>query len=261
LAIDNLVKSFLHWVIIMMACVLVVAQARAIDTNADWTFPTGTTPGPNQPIAANLSTNSIDDYLGWIVANSGKNNLAASFVSNPGSTTALEFSYNGNHPEFLNGSALTLTTTFSGLPTGSSFTNIQLSYDNKWNKTGNTLTETWAYSINGGAFLNFLTNGIAGNAGWQTTTASLAGLQLQNGDTIAFRDTFSGAVGVNGNLDFDNIQITSGSIISVPEPSPLALLALGISFVGVWRASESGRKRRLVAALLALMAPRRLGFT
>ena len=60
---------------------------------------------------------------------------------------------------------------------------------------------------------------------WQTVTSPLAGLTLHNGDTITFRDTFSGAVGNNGNLDFDNIQMTS---IVVPEPAFGVLVALGV---------------------------------
>ena len=95
--------------------------------------------------------------------------------------------------------------------------------------TANTVTETWAYSFNGGAFLNFGTIAATGNV-WQTTTSPLTGLVLHNGDTLAFRNTFSGAVGNNANLDFDNILITS---VVVPEPPSLALAALGASLTGL----------------------------
>jgi hypothetical protein len=96
--------------------------------------------------------------------------------------------------------------------------------------TGNSVTETWAYSLNGGGFKNIETNAVSGNV-WQTEGVSLTGVVLHNGDTIAFHDTFSGAAGNNGNLDFDNIVFTSESI---PEPSSLALAGLGICLTGMW---------------------------
>lgn len=198
-----------------------VAKASATVTNADWTFPSTTIPAPSQPIGADLSIYSTNDILGWTLFN---NSVNVAFVPNPGETTALEFSYNGNHSAYLNGSTLTLTTTISGLAAGSSLTGIQLSYDTKWNKTASTLTETWAYSLNGGAFIDFDTIGVTGNV-WQPEVSLLSGLTLQNGDTIIFRNTFSGAAGNNGRLDFDNIQFTS---LVVPEPSFLALALLGV---------------------------------
>jgi hypothetical protein len=204
-----------------------VAKANAAITNVNWIFPANTIPAPSQPIAADLSIYSTNNFLGWTSANSG---LTEAFILNPGNTTSLEFSYKGNHSAYLNGSTLTLTSTISGVATGHSLTNIQLAYDTKWDKTGNTLTETWAYSLNGGVFLNLQTNAVTGNA-WHTATASLAGLLLHNGDTIAFRNTFSGAAGNNGNLDFDNIRITSAV---APEPSPLALTTLGLSVAGLF---------------------------
>jgi PEP-CTERM motif len=226
-------KNLLNWIILTTVCVLMVAKAGATITNADWTFPASTSPGPSQPIAADLATFSINDFLGWTAAGS---HLNETFVSNPGKTTALEFSYNGNQASSLNGSTLTLTNTISGLATGFSLTGIQLSYDTKWSNTGNTVKETWAYSLNGGTFLNFQTNTVTGSA-WLTTDSPLTGLLLQDGDTIAFRDTFSGATGNGQSLDFDNILITSAGSIEgiapVPEPSSLALAAMGISLAGL----------------------------
>ena len=78
-----------------------VAKAGAAITNASWTFPASTSPGPTQPIAADVSVDSINNLLGWTEANSGLNEA---FVTNPGKTTAFEFSYNGNHAAYLNGS-------------------------------------------------------------------------------------------------------------------------------------------------------------
>lgn len=220
-------KIVLNWVIVTTACALVVVNASATITNASWTFPTTTTPAPSQPIAADLSIYSTNDNLGWTEADP---RLAEDYVLNPGYTTALEFSYNGNHSAYLNGSTLTLTSTISGLASGYSLAGIQLSYDTRWNMTGNSLTETWAYSLDGGAFQNFETNTVTGNV-WQTEGSPLSGLTLNNDDTIVFRDTFSDAAGNNGNLDFDNILITSEII---PEPSSLALAGLCISFAGLW---------------------------
>ncbi|HTY89075.1 MAG TPA: hypothetical protein VMB80_16635 [Candidatus Acidoferrum sp.] len=203
---------------------MTVAQIQAAVTNAFWAFPTSTTPAPSQPLGADLSYYSTNANLGWFEANS---RLNVSFVPNPGTTTALEFSYNGNHADYLNGSSLTLTTTVSGLPTGEWLTGIVLSYDIKWSMTANSLTSTWAYSINGGAYLDFATTTATGNI-WQTQSSPLNGIILHDGDIITFRDTFSGAVGNNGNLDFDNLQITS---IVVPEPSFLVLAAAIVALV------------------------------
>ena len=190
-------------------------------TNASWRFPTNTIPPPSQPLIADQAVYSIDDNLSWIAAST---KLSVSFVPNPGATTALEFSYAGNHADYLNGSILKLSSTISGLPTGSSLSDIQLSYDVKWNMASSTIINIWSYSINGGAPVLFLTNGVSGNV-WQTVSSPLAGLTLTNGETITLSDSIKGATGNNGSLDFDNLQITSNY---VPEPSPLGLAALGI---------------------------------
>ena len=225
---NHSVKIVSNWVMVTSVSALMVANAGATVTNASWTFPAARLPAPSQPIAANLSSYSTNSVLGWTEAD---NRLAETFVFNPGDTTALEFSYNGNHPAYLNGSTLTLTFTISGLTNDFSLANVQLSYDTRWNKFLNSLTETWAYSLDGGPFVNFETDTVTGNV-WQTQGSLLSGLTLKNDDTIVFRDTFSGAAGINGNLDFDNIQIFSEVI---PEPYALALVALGISFAGLRR--------------------------
>jgi hypothetical protein len=217
-------KIAFKWGILAVICLVMVAKANATVTNASWTFPSATTPGPSQPMAADLSIYSTNNYLGWTLFNSSLN---VGFVSNPGNTTAFEFSYNGNHSAYLNGSTLTLTSTISGLTAGTWLTNVQLSYDTLWNKTATSVTETWAYSINGGAFIDFDTLTVTGNI-WQSQVSPLSGLTLYNGDTIAFRDTITGASGNNGNLDFDNIQLISSV---VPEPSSFALVALGIGSI------------------------------
>jgi len=210
-----------------MLFALMAVNASATITNADWIFPATRLPAPSQPIAADASANSTNNDLGWTEADA---RLAESFILHLGNTTALELSYNGINPAYLNGSTLTLTTTISGLGSGSSLTNIQLSYQTRWNKILNSLTETWAYSLDGGAFINFETDTASGNV-WQLDGSVISGLRLTNGDTIVFRDTFSGAAGINGNVDFDNMQISSEVI---PEPSSLALAALGIGIAGAW---------------------------
>jgi len=201
-------------------------------TNASWFFPASTTPGPSQPIAPNQSSYSVNDTLGWTVASGS---LYLSFIARPGNTTALEFSYNGNHPEYLNGSTLTLSFTFSGVPVGHSLSDFQLSYDTRWNKTASTVTETWSYSINGSAYINFDTVAATGNA-WQTEMIQLSGVTLHNGDILSLRETFSGAAGNNGALDFDNFEMTS---TIVPEPSSLGLVALSLSMAWLWFAYRS----------------------
>jgi len=71
---------------------------------------------------------------------------------------------------------------------------------------------------------------VTGNV-WQQEGSVLNALTLTNGDTITLRDTFSGAVGNNGNLDFDNLVISADVI---PEPSSLALMALSLGCAGTW---------------------------
>jgi hypothetical protein len=214
-------KHLLNWSIIILMGWSIVASAIATTiTNASWTFPTNTISSPSQPIGSDLSTYSTGDNLSWIAADT---RLNENFVPNLGQGTALEFSYNGNHSEFLNGSALTLTSTVSGLPSGFSLVGIQLSYQTKWNLNGNSINQTWAYSLNGGAFVNFETDVVTGNL-WQTEGSFLNGLVLTNGETIAFSDTITGAIGNNGSLEFDNVEITS-TVVSEP-PAP-ALITFG----------------------------------
>lgn len=152
------------------------------------------------------------------------------FVSHAGNTTALEFGYNGNHPDYLNGSTLTLTTTISGLTAGTWLSNIQISYDTLWNKTASFVTETWSYSVNGSAYISFDTVTATGNA-WQTESIQISGITLYNGDILSLRNTFSDATGNNGGLDFDNLMI--GYQI-VPEPSAFVLVILSLSMAILW---------------------------
>jgi hypothetical protein len=200
---------------------LVVANANATTvTNVSWMFPIGTTAEPSPYMGPGLSIYSSADYLDWIPANK---KLSVSFVPNLGGGSALEFSYDGNHPDYLNGTTLTLTSTVTGLPSRSSLRNIKLSYDSKWNIIGSTVTEIWAYSLNGGAFKNFETDAVTGNL-WQTEGSILSGIILNNGDTIALRNTISGADGGNGKLELDNIRLTS---ILMPDPSSTVLASFG----------------------------------
>ena len=222
----------LNWTLVAAVCLLMAARAGAAVTNASWVFPTTTTPPPSQPIGADLSIYTTNDVLGWTLIN---NRLNVSFVSRPGETTALDFSYNGNHSDYLNGSALTLTLTVSGLAAGTWLSDIQISYDTLWNKTASTVTETWSYSINGSAYLNFDTVAATGNV-WQAETIQLSAVTLYNGDIITLRETFSGAAGNNGALDFDNFEMTSNI---VPEPSSLVLVALSLSTAWIWFVSQS----------------------
>jgi len=116
-------KARLKGVMVPILYAWMAANASTTVANADWIFPAATTPAPSQPIAANLSTYSINDNLGWTESDA---RLAETFILNPGNTTALAFSYNGNHPAYLNGSTLTLTATISGLNYGNALTNLQL---------------------------------------------------------------------------------------------------------------------------------------
>jgi hypothetical protein len=214
-------KSLLKWGIFSMMYWLAVVNTSATNiTNVRWAFPNNITSEPSPPMGPGLSIYSPADSPDWIAAS---RKLSVSFVPNLGEGPALEFSYNGNHPDYLNDTILMLTSTVSGLPRRSSLTSIKLSYDSKWNMTGNTVTETWAYSLNGGAFKNFETDAVTGNL-WQTEGSILNGIILNNGDTIALRDTISGADGSNGKLKLDDIQLTS---ILMLEPSSTVLASFG----------------------------------
>jgi hypothetical protein len=205
-----------------------VAPTEAAITNALWTFPSSTTPGPVSPIAADVTTFATNAALSWV---NGGSHLNESYVSNPGKTTALEFSYSGNQASSMNGTTMTLASTVTGLPVGSSLTNVSLTYETRWSNTGTPMTQTWAYSVDGGGFTNFLTLSVAGSA-WQTNTYTFAGLQLQDGDTLMLRDTFSGASGNGQSLDFDDLQIAAAGAPVVPEPSSIVLAFLG-GFAGL----------------------------
>jgi hypothetical protein len=200
---------------------LVVANASATNiTNVSWSFPTNATSPPSPRLGPELSTYSSANCLGWLAASK---KLSASFVPNLGGGPALEFSYKGNHPDYLNGTTLTLTSTVTGLSSGSSLANIKLSYDSKWSMTGNTVTETWAYSLNGGDFKIFETDAVTGNL-WQTEGSILSGIILNNGDTIALRNTISGAEGNHGRLELDHIRLTA---MLMPEPASTVLASFG----------------------------------
>ena len=200
---------------------LVAANANATTiTNVCWSFPNDTTAEPVPPMGPGLSIYSSVDCLDWIAASK---KLSVSLVPNLGEGSALEFSYNGNHPDYLNGTTLTLTSTVSGVPGGFSLKNIRLSYDCKWNMIGNTVTETWAYSLNGRDFKIFETDALTGNL-WQSEGSVLNGIILTNGDTIALRGTISGAGGKNGKLELDNIRLTS---VLMPEASSTVLASFG----------------------------------
>ena len=84
-----MVNDFGKWGVIAAAILIMVAKVNATTiTNASWTFPTITVPGPSAPTGADFSTYSTDDYLAWVEANS---KLGVNFVSNLGQGTALEF--------------------------------------------------------------------------------------------------------------------------------------------------------------------------
>ncbi len=198
-------------------------SAEATVTNALWTFPSATTPGPVQPIAPDVKTFSTNAALTWVA---GGTHLNEAYVLNPGKTTALEFNYSGNQASSMNGTTMTLASTITGLTVGATLTNISLTYETKWSNTSASMTQTWAYSINGGSFTNFYTDTVTG-ASWQTNTYTFTGLHLQDGDTVTFRDTFSGASGNGQALDFDDLEIAAAGVSPVPEPSVIALALLG----------------------------------
>ena len=103
-------------------------------------------------------------------------------------------------------------------------------------------TSTWAYSINGGAFVNFTTQpSTVAPVSTTTWAASSAFTVSENvsvlvGQTITFRNTLTGATANNVNVNFDTIQVSA-----VPEPANVALAVFGLGAVSL------GVGRRLYA--------------
>ena len=126
--------------IIVVALAFSVRCALAQDTIAEWSFPTNAAVQPAQPFAASVSYFSTNDLLGWTAPNS---KLNESYGAGNGSDAALEFSYNGNHADYLNGLILAFTVNVSGLPSDSTLDDFQLSYYSAWDKSGD-LTQTWS---------------------------------------------------------------------------------------------------------------------
>jgi hypothetical protein len=90
-------------------------------------------------------------------------------------------------------------------------------------------TDTWSYSINGGAFTDFATQTIASGTTWnQYTVTPSASIAVLSGQTIAFRNTLSGGTAGNVTADFDTITVTA-----VPEPVNVALGMFGAGFAVV----------------------------
>jgi hypothetical protein len=106
------------------------------------------------------------------------------------------------------------------------FTNIQISYDASWSGTG-SITNSWQYSLNGGAFQSFRVDVLSGNSVWTTfNTSVLSTLTLTNGASLIMRDVVTGASGNSRNFNIDNL-VFLGDIVAVPEPQTYVLVLFG----------------------------------
>ncbi len=106
---------------------------------------------------------------------------------------------------------------------------LSLSYATRRSTTG-FVTQTLAYSVNGGTFVNFGTFNPVDSTTFTTASFNLSAIDaIENQASVTFRITFTGATNAGGTNGLDNIQLTG---TPVPEPSTwvggaLALLAIG----------------------------------
>jgi|ERR1035437_1265172 hypothetical protein len=114
------------------------------------------------------------------------------------------------------------------------YTGVEIAFDQAGSGTG-PANFGLSYSINGGAFTEFTTYTVPLSTGWNTTTANQlsevvpGGGAFDNANSIVFRLTDlnttsvgGGTVGTTGTDRVDNF-----TVVSVPEPTALALAGLG----------------------------------
>jgi hypothetical protein len=108
-----------------------------------------------------------------------------------------------------------------------SFTNVQLSYATQGTGTGFN-SQTWAYSTNASTWTPFFTNTPASSFALSGVVTSPIITALDGATNGFLRLTVSGASTSGGNNRLDNV-----AIVSVPEPSTVAMLGLaGLGVAG-----------------------------
>lgn len=212
----GLMKSRVKNLLALAVCAGAVSArpAKASIVVADWTFPA--TGAPTAPISATSSTDTtgtptIDGTLFPI-------NHGFETYTTSGGNDVLQITYAGNHSGNLNGQTLTLTLTAS---TTLNLTGLTYLTSFSGATGANAFTETWSYSINGGASTSLST--VTLNNGNLDNESLNPGTTLTAGQSITFTAVMNGATGNNGALDFGNF-----SIAAVPEPVTWALIGFGV---------------------------------
>jgi hypothetical protein len=158
--------------------------------------------------------NSNGEVYQWIQSFAGSDINAQPEITSGGSISPQGGTDSGN-----NGAYFQFAFSMAGL------TDLGVSYATRGTSTGFN-TQTWSYSTNGTDFTDFETV-----TGTTSTTFSLkefsAPAALDNVATAFLRVTFDGATASNGNNRLDNITLTA-----VPEPSTVALAAMGLGLAG-----------------------------
>ena len=89
------------------------------------------------------------------------------------------------------------------------YENLVMSFANRRTDTGHN-SNTVAYSINGDAFVDFVTGWDPSLNAWAVQTFDFSSVSAMNGATnVRIRFTFGGATAAAGNVRFDNIQFTA----------------------------------------------------
>jgi hypothetical protein len=139
----------------------------------------------------------------------------------------LQYTWGGNHADYLNGAVLQLHI----ITTGATFAGFSVTYDTA-SSSLTSLSGMWSYSVNGGTVSTLGLETITPNGIGQSDL--LSGISLANGNTLDLSFTLSGAAGGNnGSFSFDNLALSASSITPVPEPVNVALGFFAVVALGV----------------------------